>query len=112
MKLPNHLQAIVPERKVTEYLLSFTHPDGKAKAQFFVALGFVLDDWEVLAHALQAHAAVHEVAKVEQSPFGTRFVIEGQLTAPDGRRPQVRSVWFIDTGATIPRLVTAYPLPG
>ncbi|WP_375338992.1 DUF6883 domain-containing protein [Ancylothrix sp. D3o] len=32
------------------------------------------------------------------------------LPAPDGRSPPVRSVWFIDTGAENPRLVTAYPL--
>ena len=41
MKLPRSLEAIVPERKLTGYLLSETHPVGRAKAKFFRALGFI-----------------------------------------------------------------------
>jgi len=37
-------------------------------------------------------------------------VIEGPLQAAEGRRPNLRSIWFIDTGMQTPRLVTAYPL--
>ena len=48
----------------------------------------------------------------EDGPFGVRYVIEGPLTAVDGRRPNLRSIWFIDTGKDDPRLVTAYPLKG
>jgi hypothetical protein len=44
--------------------------------------------------------------------FGISDVIEGTLTTPAGRSPQVRVVWFIETGEPIPRLVTAYPLKG
>ena len=29
---------------------------------------------------------------------------------PDGRRPRVCTVWQIDEGQTVPRLITAYPL--
>jgi hypothetical protein len=32
------------------------------------------------------------------------------LQCPDGRAPQVRSVWVIDANADFPRLITAYPL--
>ena len=31
----------------------------------------------------------------EPSPFGTRYVVEGIMTAPDGRSPLIRTVWFI-----------------
>jgi hypothetical protein len=112
VKLPNHEQSLVPEQKIAGYLLSATHEDGRHKAQFFGSVGFSQDHWEVLAAALRNHAAENEVAKTEQSPFGTRYVIEGPLAAPDGRSPKVRSVWFVDTGAQMPRLVTAYPLQG
>ena len=27
-----------------------------------------------------------------------RYIIEGELSAPDGRKPSVRSVWFIENG--------------
>jgi hypothetical protein len=39
-------------------------------------------------------------------------VIEGRLRAADGRQPNLRSIWFVDTGTDAPRLVTAYPLKG
>jgi hypothetical protein len=50
------------------------------------------------------------VAKEKETGFGPRYEIEGELAAPDGRRPRVCTVWQIDTGETAPRLITAYPL--
>ena len=110
MKLPNCEQAFVPKAKVTAYLLSLAHEDGRGKAKFFGRFGFQVEEWQTLASALQHHAAEHEVAKVEESPFGKRYVIEGAMAAPDGRSPFVRSVWFIRSGEQTPRFVTAYPL--
>jgi hypothetical protein len=54
----------------------------------------------------------YSVIAVEDTLFGTSYVVEGSLTAPDGRSRQVRVVWFIETGESIPHLVTAYPLKG
>ncbi len=110
MKLPNYESAVIPEKKLTGYLLSLTHADGQSKAKFFMRFGFSADAWQIFATALFRHAADNELAKIEETPTGTRYVIEGILPAPDGRSPPVRSVWFIDTGAENPRLVTAYPL--
>jgi hypothetical protein len=110
MTLPNHDKAVVPQRKVAGYLLSHSHRDGRSKAKFFEQFGFSAEAWEELAQALRQHAADHEIAKAEQSPFGTRYGIEGQITTPDGRTPLIRSVWFIATGETIPQFATAYPL--
>jgi hypothetical protein len=110
LKLPNYYQAVVPERKITAYLLSPTHPDGSGKEKFFTAFGFSLEEWETLAAALVSHVADNDVTKVEDSPFGTRYVVEGTIISPDGRNPFLRSVWFIGTGEDIPKFVTAYPL--
>lgn len=112
MKLPHAEQAAIPQRKVTEYLLSRTHPDGRHKAAYFASFGFTLDTWETLADALRRHAAEHDVVETEATSFGTSYTVEGGLQAPDGRTPQVRVIWFVETGETIPRLVTAYPLKG
>lgn len=112
MKLSNYAQAIISERKITEYLLSLTHRDGRSKAAFFMRFGFSIGDWEELAEALRHHAAEHEIIAVDDTPFGTSYVVEGLLPAPDGRAPQVRVIWFIETGERIPHLVTAYPLKG
>lgn len=110
MRLPNYALAVVPQRKITGYLFSFTHRDGRGKAEFFTQFGFSADSWQELAAALLQHAANHEVAKMEDSPFGTRYIVEGTISAPDGRTPVIRSVWFIETGEEIPQFVTAYPL--
>lgn len=110
MKLPNVEKAEIPREKIEGYLLSTTHRDGRSKAAFFAHYGFAAEHWEMLAEALRRHAAENEVVKTEQSPFGTRYIVEGALQAPDGRTPYLRVVWFVERGQTIPRLATAYPL--
>jgi hypothetical protein len=111
VKLPNIAKAVVPEAKITRYLLDLTSENGKAKAQFFLAFGFTIEAWQVMAQALKQHANDHQVTKVEERPpFGVHYVIEGTLHTPDDRNPDVRVVWIIDDGDDIPRLVSAYPL--
>ncbi|HSK71402.1 MAG TPA: hypothetical protein VK892_06885 [Pyrinomonadaceae bacterium] len=112
MKLPNREKAIVAREKVVDYLLSFVHKDGRAKAEFFIRFGFTSENWEVLADALKSHADEHEIKKQEVSPFGMRYIIEGGLAAPDGQKPKVRAVWFAENETAIPRLATAYPMKG
>jgi hypothetical protein len=111
-KLPDIDAALISGKKIINYLLSETHETGRDKANFFKRFGFTSEAWDIFAQALRQHAAQHEIAKIEPSPFGTRYVIEGSLQTPSGRAPQVRAVWFIDTGETTPRFVTAYPLKG
>lgn len=108
--LPNAEHAIVARTKIVDYLLSESHPDGRGKAHFFATYGFSPASWEVLADALRNHAAAHAVIEAVETPFGKRYVVEGAIISPDGRRPSVRTVWFIRTGRDIPELVTAYPL--
>ena len=110
MKMPRAHQAHVPASKITEYLLSPTHRVGRGKEAFFRRFGYRAEEWSSLAEALRIHAAKYDVANTQDTPFGSRYIIEGQLETPDGRRPLVRAVWFIDTGATAPRFVSAYPL--
>jgi hypothetical protein len=111
MKLPNHQSATVPERKVTHYLLNPAHPAGGSKASFFLRFGFTVTEWQRLADALVRHARENDVVESEQTPHGTRHVVEGPLTAPDGTRLNVRSAWYINPGGGAPRFVTAHPLP-
>jgi hypothetical protein len=110
--LPHIDVALIPQKKIVNYLLSQTHDSGRDKAIFFWRFGFTPEAREVLAQALRQHAAQHKIAKIETSPFGKRYVVEGPLQTPSGRAPQIRAVWFIDTGETAPRFVTAYPLKG
>jgi hypothetical protein len=63
-----------------------------------------------LRDALCRHAANHDISGAQDTEFGTRYTVDGPLACPDGRAPQVRSVWFKATGERTVRLVTAYPL--
>lgn len=109
MKLPNSELASVPTAKITNYLLSTAHPEGASKAVFFRTMGFAPERWTDLADALKRQARDHDVAGVYPSTFGVRYRIEGPLKTPRGKSPIIRSIWFIDSGASVPRLVTAYP---
>jgi len=112
MRLPNQQKVIIPETKIRGYLLSTSHPYGRHKAALFKSFGFRAKYWELMASALRVHAEQYEVVRVEDTEFGSRYIVEGPLRAPDGRAPTVRVVWFIEKGDDRPRLVTVYPLGG
>jgi hypothetical protein len=112
MTLPHLENAVVSREKLTKYLLSATHEDGAGKAGFFLLFGFRSDNWEELATVLLDHVTQHGIVREEVTRFGTRYVSEGPMRAADWRRPNLRSVWFIDTVRDIPRFVTACPLEG
>jgi hypothetical protein len=112
VKLPHHKSALVPREKIADYLLSLTHPQDRHKAAFFSSFGFSTENWEILADSLKRQVADHPVTKVETTPFGTRYVVEGIMKMPDGRTPSIRSVWFVAEGDEIPRFATAYPTKG
>lgn len=110
MKLPHADHAQVAPEKITEYLLSPTHPDGSSKAEFFTKFGFRLEEREILREALRQHGARYEVVKTVESGYGTRYAIDGALESPDGRNPLIRTIWMIETGSSTPRLITAHPI--
>jgi hypothetical protein len=110
MRLPLADRAEISEAKIVKYLLSTTHRAGKSKASFFMQFGFDSSRWEELAGALKQHAKDNDITIEERTIFGTRYVIEGPLTAPDGRRLNVRTAWFIDDDGEVPRFITAHPL--
>lgn len=107
--LPNAAQAYVEEKKVTDYLLNDAHPQGRSKARFFRAFGFVPEHWEGLADALCAQGWQGTVVSTLVLPDGRQYAVEGELAAPDGRRPRVRTVWETRLEDTRPPLITAYP---
>jgi hypothetical protein len=93
MKLPSVEAAVVPDEKITGYLLSPT--SGRAsQGGVLRRLRLTGEAGQALAAALVS-AADHEVAKVESTPFGTRYVVEGTIETPNGRTPSIRSVWFL-----------------
>jgi hypothetical protein len=67
---------------------------------------------QALIEALLVHARVNEVTRLQKKEFGTSYIVEGPLNAPDGRKPNVRTVWFVEVEGSAPRFVTAIPLKG
>lgn len=65
MKLSNRETAQIRREKITGYLLSTTHRDGRHKAKFFIGYGFLRQRWEELASALRRHAAENNVVRVD-----------------------------------------------
>lgn len=110
MKLPNADELIVERAKIVEYLLNPGHRYGASKARFFSAFGFRSEEWERLAEALREQGSKYDVARMRETGHGPNYAVDGELNAPDGRRPRVRSVWQMDDGEIAPRLITAYPL--
>jgi hypothetical protein len=106
--VPNAARALLDPRKITAYLLSETHGDGKHKCEFFKRFGFAPDDPMHLVNALKAHPLDNEVAKALLTDFGMRYVVECSIQSPDGRNPCIVSVWQEGPDGN-PAFITAYP---
>lgn len=110
VKLPNVEDSVVRPEKITGYLLSDSHPVGRHKAKFFTGFGFLASSWWQFEEALRWHAIENEVLRVDTTPFGLAYIIDGPLRTPNGARPRVRAVWFVESGTVTPYFVTAHPL--
>lgn len=109
MKVPHAELVVVEREKVCAYVLNAEHRHGASKATFFSEFGFTSESRQLLAQALREHGRRHDVSGKKEAGFGPRYVVDGELTTPEGRRPRVRTVWQIDHRQTAPRLITAHP---
>lgn len=105
---PECNQVRIDDRKVREYLLSRSHPVGRFKARFFAALGF--DETTVAAFVaeLRRIAESEEVDETEDTEFGRKYTVPGELRGPAGAA-QVVTVWIQETARQDTRLVTVRP---
>jgi hypothetical protein len=85
---------------------------GKFKARFFREGGFDESTIEFLVREVLRIARRQEVIEISTTVHGQKYVLEGELETPSGRRLRVRTIWIIDRGQERPRLVTAYPGQG
>ncbi len=108
MKLPAR-DAIIPPDKVRDYLLSRTHPDGRAKAEYLGGLGYSQETFLQLEADLREQLLCRDAQPLRASIYGQKYEILGPLTGPNGSTGWVRTIWIILTGETTPRLVTLIP---
>jgi hypothetical protein len=109
VKLPRGNNSVVPLRKLTDYLLSESHPVGKSKAVFFRQIGFDGTNVRLLEASFLKIAAHENIVEVTSSPHGTKYVVDGDIELPQGGTAAVRTIWIIESEVGGPRFVTAYP---
>ena len=110
MKLPRCKDAVVPEQKLTKYLLSETHYVGSAKAKFFRNLGFNVSNADKLNKAFLKIARSSNIKRKRKFEYGINYAVDGTLEAPSGKNVKITTVWFAKTAKSRPRFVTAYPV--
>ncbi|MFE1603302.1 DUF6883 domain-containing protein [Methylobacterium sp. ID0610] len=99
----------VPHEKVVSYLLDLSHPRGGSKAKFFLSFGFSRERPAEFAAALTGHVRVQPGRPLPDGEPVT-LVFEGAIPSPDGRNPLARSVWRVEPGGDVARLITVVPI--
>ncbi len=82
---------------------------GRLKARFFKGLGFESTNAPEVRAAFLALAAAGEVSGTTQTPFGTKYTVDGYVQGPVAAA-QIRTVWIIEREGSRPRFVTARPV--
>src|SRR5438477_234377 len=91
--LPNWELAIIPDRKLRDYVLDPEHPFGRAKARFFAdVLGYSNANWLDMRRAILAALPHHAARRGETDGFGTRYEVLMRLSGPTGRSARVMSI--------------------
>jgi hypothetical protein len=108
LRVPRADRVRVDEQKVRAYLLSPTHPVGRFKARLFAALGFDERTVDAFVAEVRRIAAVGEVSDVEDTEFGRKYTVPGDLKGPAGS-VQVLTVWIQEIGHADVRLITVRP---
>ena len=93
--------------KLSGYLLSEV---GRGKARFLQIHGFTERDQDRLSIALLELARTEEINDVFETPYGTKYIIEGMIPTPPGGSINLRTVWIVEPDGPGPRFVTAYPI--
>ncbi len=109
MKLPGAENAIIQAEKIKNYLLSDSHPVGRFKAIFFSSLGYSSDKWELLANDIRTLLLQNDAEKIEQSEYGQKYIITGNIKGPFNKTACIITVWIILKDKKTPKFITAYP---
>jgi len=110
MLIPNANYAIVDIRKLRDYCLDASHPEGKHKARLFLAvLGMSAEDADELRKILLSVVQTEEAILGRHDGFGQRYTLDFLLEWKESQSI-VRSGWIVEDGSSIPRLTTCFPM--
>ncbi len=101
MLIPNAERALVDIRKLGDYCLNPTHPEGKHKARLFAAaLGMMAYDAENLRSELLQVIKTHDAAVGRRDAYGQRYLIDFLLEW-QSKQTMIRSGWIIEWGSAL-----------
>lgn len=109
MKLAAAERAVISTEKLRDYVLSFEHVSGRAKAAFFATLGYEAARWERLERDLREQHLVADARLRRTTRWGDEYEIAAELRGPNGRSALVVSAWYVRKAEDFARFVTAYP---
>jgi hypothetical protein len=112
---------IIERRKLEEYLLSPTHPDGRNKLRLWRGVfGIQEGDAEVLERLIREHLS--QAVPQEREPVMRRGdpprsfrrweIVIPRFRGPNGNVGPVLTAWALDPNKDLPHLTTARPLGG
>jgi len=107
--LPNASKAVIDSAKVRDYLLSSSHPIGRFKQPFFIALGYSGDRWQQLEADLLELVVTGDARIGQKTEYSQKYEVRSRLEGPSGKSAEVVSIWIILDDEEIPRFVTAFP---
>ncbi len=73
-------------------------------------MGFDETNISQFEKALVDIAQTETVVETSGTMYGKKYVVDGELKTPSGAMMHLRTVWIIESGDDVPRLVTAHPL--
>ena len=90
MKIP--VDAIIPEPKLTRYLLVFKPRNDKS--QFLAQAGFSLNNWQTLKTAIQQLNQSVDAVADRTDEYGTFYNVSGELQGVNGINLSVVTIWL------------------
>ena len=73
-------------------------------------MGFDKKKVSIFKQSLLSFAVNYPVTETEQTSFGVKYIIDGNVQAPNGKDYILRTIWMIENGENKAYLITAYPL--
>jgi hypothetical protein len=86
------VDAIIPESKLTQYLLVFKHKNDKS--QFLAQAGFTLENWQTLKIAIQKLNQSLEAVRDRTNEYGTFYNVYEELKGVNGINLSVVTIWL------------------
>lgn len=90
MKIPQN--AIIPDSKLTQYLLVFKLRNDKSK--FLAQAGFTLNNWQTLKQAIQNLIETVEAIEDDTNEYGIYYRVEGELLGINNQKLSVITIWL------------------